>query len=181
MADQSNAPEAQGAEGAGEKEKPAKKGLNIFLLGMLAASLLPSGLGAWLAYSSYERFAVVAAAAGMGFGTEDAEEPEEETTEYGEFMQLENMVINPAGSTGKRFLIVSIGLESHTPATLEELKTKEVVVRDTVLKVLGVRTAEELASIERRTELKDEIREAVNAVVKEGEVDRMYFTQFVLQ
>ncbi len=56
-----------------------------------------------------------------------------------------------------------------------------MVVRDTIIKILGTRTVDELANIESRTALKDEIRLAVNGILTEGEINRMYFTQYVLQ
>ena len=77
--------------------------------------------------------------------------------------------------------MVKLGLESHKAAVLEELEQKQVVVRDTVLKLLAVRTVEELANIELRAQIKEELRSAVNAILRKGEVDRLYFTQYVLQ
>ena len=167
---------------AGESEaaKPAGKGRTLFLIMIVLAVLGPIGAGAYLTYSNYERFAAIAMAAGVNLGTEDAE-GQHKPIQYGQFIQLSDMVINPTGSSGKRYLLVSLGLESQNPVTLEEIAAKEIVVRDTILKVLGLRTVDELADINRRGELKHALREAVNAIVHEGQVDRMYFTQFVLQ
>lgn len=179
MAEQ-NTPQTDIETGSTEVAKPAGSGNKLFLIVALVAVLLPGGAGVYLTYSNYERFAAMAMAAGINIGTEDAEE-QHEPEEYGQFMQLTDMVINPSGSSGKRYLLVSLGLESQNPLTLEEITVKEVVVRDTILKVLGHQTVDELSDINRRSELKQELRDAVNAVIHEGQVDRMYFTQFVLQ
>jgi len=179
MAESNNLQSSIETEGS-EEAKPAGGGRNLFLLTIVMAVLLPIGAGAYLTYANYERFAGVARAAGIQLGTEDAW-MQQGSTKYGQFIQLSDMVINPVGSSGKRYLLVSLGLESHNPATLEEIVAKEVVVRDTILKVLGLRTVDELADINRRGELKNALREAVNAIVHEGQIDRMYFTQFVLQ
>lgn len=180
MAEQNKA-QTDENEAEGEEAKPASSGKMGFIAVLAASILLPAAGGGWIAYSKYDRLVAIAASAGIEIGTKDAEEPEHKAVQYGQFMQIENMIINPAGSSGKRYLLVSLGLESQSPVVLEEIKTKDVVVRDTVLKVLGVRTIDELADINRRNELKSQIRDAINGVLSEGEVSRMYFTQFVLQ
>jgi flagellar basal body-associated protein FliL len=50
-----------------------------------------------------------------------------------------------------------------------------------VLKILGSRSIEELSDITRRNELKETLRTAVNGILAEGEVKRLYFTRYVLQ
>ncbi|MEM7383323.1 MAG: flagellar basal body-associated FliL family protein [Verrucomicrobiota bacterium] len=72
-------------------------------------------------------------------------------------------------------------METTEPAILETVTAREMVVRDTIIKILGTRTVDELANIQERNVLKDEIRLAVNGILTEGEISRMYFTQYVLQ
>jgi len=180
MAEQ-NQPQTDETNTEGEEAKSAGRGKMGFIAVLVIAALVPAIAGGWIAYSKYDRLVATAAAVGIQIGTKDVDEEAHEAVQYGQFMQIENMIINPAGSGGKRYLLVSLGLESQNPVVLEEIKTKDVVVRDTVLKVLGVRTMEELADISRRDELKRQIRDAVNGILSEGQVSRMYFTQFVLQ
>ncbi|HET6567159.1 MAG TPA: flagellar basal body-associated FliL family protein [Rhodothermales bacterium] len=161
--------------------RPARSAKTGFIAVLVASVLLPATAGGWIAYTQYDRLVATAASVGFQIGTKDVDEGKHEAVEYGQFMQIENMIINPAGSSGKRYLLVSLGLESQDPLVLEEIKRKDVVVRDTVLKVLGIRTMDELADINRRNELKHEIRDAINGVLSEGTVSRLYFTQFVLQ
>ena len=76
--------------------------------------------------------------------------------------------------------MVSLGLETNEGSILESVTEREMVVRDTIIKILGNRTVDELASIDERTTLKSEIRHAVNSIVAEdGEINRLYFTQYV--
>jgi len=83
-------------------------------------------------------------------------------------MELQGFIVNPAGTDGTRYLMINLGLESAKGDVLEELKEKEIVVRDTVLKLLGQRTVEELADISLRAQLKKELREAVNGILTKG-------------
>lgn len=108
--------------------------------------------------------------------TEDAEE-----VNFGAFYEMENMIVNPAESQGSRYLMVNVGFESDLQEVLTELENKEVVVRDRVTKLLSEFTVPELSDIDRRDDLKDTLRTSVNDVLREGEVRRLYFTQYVIQ
>lgn len=155
-----------------EKKPKSKKGLFMLLL----VVLLALGAGGFVAYSQYTTLAMTANKVGLG-GTKD----QDQVVEYGEFLEIDGLVVNPADSEGRRFLMVKLGIESTNASVLDEVSAKQVVVRDTVLKLLARRTVAELAAVELRTELKEELRAAVNGVLRDGEVQRLYFTQYVLQ
>lgn len=113
--------------------------------------------------------------------TDATEASEEEITDFGAFYEVENMIINPAESQGSRYLMINVGFESDQEEVLTELENKEVVVRDRVIKMLSEFTVPELSDIERRAFLKDTLLTSVNRVLQDGEVRRLYFTQYVLQ
>ena len=160
-----------------ENTEQSKGKLNGLLLILIPAMLISGGLGGWLSYSQYP---MIAELAFNTFG--GPEEESNEPIEFGEFMELSNIVVNPYDSDGRRLLMVSLGLETSESSILESVTEREMVVRDTIIKILGNRTVDELASIEERTTLKTEIRNAVNGIVSEdGEINRLYFTQYVLQ
>jgi flagellar protein FliL len=147
---------------------------------LLPIVLISLGGGGYLAYSQYASLAEAAASAGIHVGL--GERPDEEApVEYGEFGTIDDLLINPAGSGGNRFLVVSLGVEAQQHAVLEELLAKEIVVRDAVLRLLSRRTAEELGSIELRDQIKNELLVELNAVLQDGEIDRLYFTQYLIQ
>jgi flagellar basal body-associated protein FliL len=94
---------------------------------------------------------------------------------------LDNMVLNPAGSSGQRFLLVSIALRLKDVTVENELKARDAEVRDALLHVLGTKHVEELSDIAQRDALKDELRKTVDAIVKPGAISGLYFPQFVIQ
>ncbi len=153
-----------------------KKGISLFILILIPLMVISAVGGGFLAYSKYPLLAEIAA-------TINGEEVEEEDApiEFGEFIELQNIIVNPANSGGKNLLMLSVGMETAEPAVLETVTAREMVVRDTIIKILGMRTVDELANIEQRTAIKDEIKHAVNGILSEGEINRMYFTQYVLQ
>ena len=150
-----------------------KKGKFLFIL--LPLILLGLGGGGFLAYSQYVTLAV------MGYEDESGVEEESEPLEYGEFKELDNLIINPTGTDGKRYLMVKIGFESDKPAALEELTTKDVVVRDAIVRYLSAQTVPDLAAIEKRDSLKGSLRKRINNILEEGQITRLYFTQYVIQ
>jgi flagellar protein FliL len=167
------------AEQPVEVAAPADRSWAFPLLLVLVV-LSASSSGAWLAYSHQGHWSTTLAMFRLDFGA-DGKEALPKPVEYGQFMEIQGLVINPAESGGKRYLMLNLGLESSNAVTLGEIKQKEVVVRDTVLKVLGALTVDELANIAYRNDIKRRLRDAVNAVLGKGEVSRIYFTQYVLQ
>ena len=131
--------------------------------------------GGWVAYSQYVPIAT------MGYEGPVAEGEGAAPVEYGEFMEMESLIVNPSGTEGKRYLMVKIGLESDKNKALEEVTEKAVVVRDAILKNLSARTVDELATIESHDKIKEGLREVINEILEEGEITRLYFTQYVLQ
>lgn len=158
----------------GETEAPEGKG-KLRLLMILPLALLAMVAGGFVTFSQYPTVSRV-------MHRPPAPETEAEAPiEYGFFHQFDGVTINPAGTGGARYLMLNIGMEAAKEATLEELKSREIVVRDTIIKLLSQRTVEELAVVEARTGLKDEVRDAVNGILRKGQIDRVYFTQYVLQ
>lgn len=94
---------------------------------------------------------------------------------------LDNMVLNPAGSSGQRFLLISIALRLKDAAVEADLKARDAEVRDAMLRVLGAKQVEELSDITRRDAIKEELRVALDKIVKPGSVKGLYFPQFVIQ
>lgn len=150
---------------------------------LLPVLLVSAGGGAYLAHANYPAIAEVAHNLGIGGGSgqDDEEAGKNAGIEYGEFMELTDIIVNPADSNGRRLLMVSLGIESIEPALFVNISAREMVVRDTIIKILGRRTVEDLAAIEQRNIIKDELLHAMNGVVTDGEISRLYFTQYVLQ
>ena len=94
---------------------------------------------------------------------------------------LDNMVLNPAGSSGQRFLLVSIALRLKDAAVEAELKARDAEIREALLGVLGSKHVEELADISQREKIKEELRVALHKIVKPGTIMGLYFPQFVIQ
>jgi len=157
-------------------EAPKRRGLLLAL-----AAVVPAALGAWLAVSQQASIGSLLGAEAQATTAEAPAEPAAEPVEYGAFSEIQGLIVNPAGTEGLRYLMVNIGFESAEPKVLEEVTTKEIAVRDAILKILSEKTVPQLADIALRDSLKVEIRDTVNVILSDGQVDRLYFTQYVLQ
>lgn len=100
---------------------------------------------------------------------------------YGSFTRMEGLVVNPAGSDGSRYLAVSIAFESKAEGIRAEMEQKKVVVKDAILTHLSEQTVKDLSNPDRRKTLKTELIEETNSILTSGSIDRLYFTEFVLQ
>ncbi|MCB0719857.1 MAG: flagellar basal body-associated FliL family protein [Bacteroidetes bacterium] len=155
-----------------EGEAPKKKGSGLVMKLVLFAVGLAAGGGA--GFVSYERIASM---------THAKEAPAEETAEpveYGEFFEIAGIIINPSQSAGKRYLMLNLGLEGTADA-IADVETKQIVIRDMVIRELGAKTTDELSDIAQRDSMKESLRSSINEILRNQNVDRLYFTQYVIQ
>jgi flagellar protein FliL len=94
---------------------------------------------------------------------------------------VENLVLNPAGSGGTRFLMVNATFELKEGGTEQLMKDHEAEVRDHILGLLGKKTVDELTDMTRREGLKKEVIDAVAPLFPKGAVKKVFFPQFVIQ
>jgi flagellar FliL protein len=121
------------------------------------------------------------------------EEPEEESGGHGgghgggeevansNMIIVDNLVVNPAGTGGTRFLATSIGFELETGKDAGKFKEKEVVVRDALITILSSQSVPELSDYKHRERLRKLIKLRIKKLLKSEDVSAVYFTEFVLQ
>ena len=94
---------------------------------------------------------------------------------------VENLVLNPAGSNGTRFLMVSATFELKDGGIENQMKEHDAEVRDHILSILGKKTVEELTDIAQREQIKKDVLESVGTLFEKGAVKKVFFGQFVIQ
>lgn len=94
---------------------------------------------------------------------------------------LENLIVNPAGTQGTRFLLVSVGFETTDAATIGILEQRDLEVRDAIINLFGSETIENLSEVSMREAVKDAVRERVAQLIGRNTIGRIYFPQFVIQ
>ncbi len=95
---------------------------------------------------------------------------------------ISDLVLNPAGSGGTRFLMLSVAFDMKDSAAVEAIKTRDAEIKDAVLALVGAKTVEQLAEVSAREPLKVEIRDLVGRITKKPKnIKRVSFPQFVIQ
>ncbi|MDX2185056.1 MAG: flagellar basal body-associated FliL family protein [Gemmatimonadaceae bacterium] len=94
---------------------------------------------------------------------------------------LDNIVMNPSGAGGQRFLLLSVAYQLKNPDAQAKLKSHDAEIRDLVQRVVGMRTIEQLSDLTQRDQLKAEVAKATEEVIGKKSVKKVFFPQFVIQ
>ena len=95
--------------------------------------------------------------------------------------QLDNLVMNPAGSGGAHFLLMSVALQLKDPATLEIMKGRDAELRDAILRLFSSKNIDEITAPAARDTLSTELLGLLDKMFGPGAVAKIYFPQFVIQ
>lgn len=94
---------------------------------------------------------------------------------------LKEVLVNPAGTNGTRFLLTSIGFEVSTLEAKQEIEKKEVQVRDVMNSILTNKTLPDLIDTQKREEIRSEIAQKTGELLKNGMLKKVYFSKFIIQ
>ncbi len=114
----------------------------------------------------------------------EASTPVEETgyEEVGPIIQLDELVVNPSGSMGRRFLVVKVALELLDVAVQKELVRQMPLINDGLIRLLASKNVEYLSNIAARDSLREEMRVVINdRLPSQDGVTNVFFTGFILQ
>ena len=94
---------------------------------------------------------------------------------------VKDLIVNPAGTNGTRFLLTTIGIEVSTGEGLQELEAKDVQVRDVLNTILTAKGLNDLVDVGRREDLRAEIAGKVSEMLRNGTLTNVYFSKFIIQ
>lgn len=155
-------------------QTPSRKRAGPIMI--IAAVILLAILGGWVLTPKVTAMMGARSATPSGVETEEVPSPPP-----AEAMVLENLIANPAGSEGMRYLIVTMAVESATQADDEVLRAKEGRVRDLALGVMGLYRAEWLAGTPQRDSLKVMLSDTLARTFDLTAAPDVYFPQYVIQ
>ena len=111
-------------------------------------------------------------------GHEEEDELVEGEEPLGAIYPLDTFVVN---LNGGKFIRLQAQLEFTGKDVPSRFFGRTVVVRDAIITLLSSRTNESLQDVKDREDLKREMKDLVNEILKKEEVKRVYFTQFIVQ
>ncbi len=157
---------------------PKKSGGLLSMLLIMAAMQIVMAVGAFFFVRSYLTPRLQLAS---GMPVEENAAPERGDSKI---HMIDDIVVNPAGTNGTRYLSTSIGLEykvSKEKGHEAGLESVTPVIRDVLIALLTSKTMDQLSSIEGKEKLREEILTNVNTAIKPDSVYRIYFVDYVLQ
>lgn len=151
-----------------EEAQPAPK--SKLKLIVLASTVLLLGVGGFFGWKWY---------AGRKVASETTQKPEEMTIVY----PLKSFIVNLADKkgVGKRYLKLTLEVEVAGEEQRALVNHKEPQLRDTILLLLSSRTIAEITSMEAKLELKQILLARMNRAIGKNVIQRLYFTEFVVQ
>jgi flagellar protein FliL len=104
-----------------------------------------------------------------------------EGEETSSVVMLDEIVVNPARSGGRRYLAITVGFQTAVPDADKLFEKNKPLIRDALISLLSSKDMEKLADISYRDSLKIEIREGVNRQMRDSVVSQVVFSSYVLQ
>lgn len=101
--------------------------------------------------------------------------------QLGPLFSLDTFIVNLADEERSRYLRVTMDLELTAATDTAKLNQRLPQVRDTILMILPSKRFEEIASVEGKTALRDEIISKLNNLFPRTVITNIFFTEFVVQ
>ena len=99
----------------------------------------------------------------------------------GTMVTVPTFVVNLSNPVGNRHIRLSMDLEMVNESAVRQLNQEMVKVRDSIIMLLSSKTFADLAPMEGKLQLKNEIVERVNLILGGPRVVKVYFTDMVFQ
>ena len=102
-------------------------------------------------------------------------------SDIGILYPLDTFTVNLKSDSGSRYLKVSMSLELEGDELSLELDSKTAVIRDRVIRILSSKTLEEISSKKGKAKVSSQVMDTLNAMISDGQIKGLYFTEFVIQ
>ena len=99
----------------------------------------------------------------------------------GPMYPMSQFVVNLLSEGGGKYLKVALDIELDNEELSSELDMKKSLIRDIIIRSLSSKTFEEVSTMKGKDRLKDEIVNSINDVLADGQINNIFFTDFVVQ
>jgi flagellar FliL protein len=101
--------------------------------------------------------------------------------DIGVLYPLDTFTVNLKSDAGRRYLKATMSLELSGEELSVELDAKKAVLRDRIIRILSSKTLEEISSKKGKKKVSEQIMNTLNAMITDGKIQGIYFTDFVIQ
>lgn len=161
------AEEKEELKDAEEPKVPKKSKLKLIIIGTV---VLLFAVGGFFGYGQYKK-------------GKEAEASAVKNEKVSIICPLKSFVVNllDKKGVGKRYLKVTIQLEVGKEEDRVVIESHNPQLRDTILLLLSSQTLNEINTMEGKLELKQALLSRMKQILGDGIVQRIYFTEFVVQ
>uniref|UniRef100_A0A832A2H2 Flagellar protein FliL n=1 Tax=Desulfacinum infernum TaxID=35837 RepID=A0A832A2H2_9BACT len=94
---------------------------------------------------------------------------------------METFLVNLADPGGERYLKVTMQLSLNSEAASQEIDARMAELRDSVLMLLSSKEYDDISTLSGKLALKKTLMSTINRLLKQGTVQDIYFTEFLVQ
>ena len=105
----------------------------------------------------------------------------DQTAALGTIFSLDTFIVNLADQERNRYLRVTMDLEIVASTDAAKLTERLPQIRDRILMILPSKQFDDIASMEGKIALRDEIIAKLNSLFPKNVVTNIFFTEFVVQ
>jgi flagellar FliL protein len=114
-------------------------------------------------------------------GEHDKLKDEEKSKEFiGKLVPLETFLVNISGSRGRKLVKINMELEVTNAEVQEEVEKIKPKIRDYIIIIVSSKTFAEISTKEGKNALREEIKNQINLFLTKGQINKVYFTEFIL-
>ena len=184
------AEEEKTEEESAPKEKKGGNMLMIIIIVVLFLIIIIGGVVAFLLMGDDEEPMPQNAPQQKERSANKSSSSHKSTTQYDDSRQLSDIgilypldtfTVNLKSDAGRRYLKVTMSLELEGEELSLELDAKSAVLRDKIIRILTSKTLEEISSKKGKQKVTQQIMDTLNAMISDGKIKGIYFTEFVIQ
>jgi len=94
---------------------------------------------------------------------------------------IKEIVVNPAGTGGSRYLSVSFGFDLKSGKLSKKFEANESMVRDALITILSSKTVTQLTDTRQKEIMRYQIKKRLSKLLKTDGIKAVYYTDFVMQ
>lgn len=98
----------------------------------------------------------------------------------GKLVPLETFLVNVSGSRGRKLVKMNMELEVSNAEVQEEVEKIKPKIRDYIIIIASSKTFNEISTREGKDALREEIKNQINLFLTKGQINKVYFTEFIL-
>ena len=107
---------------------------------------------------------------------------EPKSSELGKFIyEMDDIIVNPAGTDGQRLLMASLGFDVASEEILKEMESKQIVLKDMIISTFSEKTLPELNQIGYKDSLKQIIISNIAGLMPKVKINTVYFSKYIIQ